>query len=357
MYIFLCNKAQDTKPMRESDANEMLPLQGMRKILVIRFSSIGDIVLTSPVLRSLRSKYPVAEIHFLTKESMLSLLAHNPHLHKIYTIRKKVSEVLPELKAEGYDLVVDLHKNIRSTLVKMSLNTTSFSYHKLNYRKWMLVRLKVNLLPSVHIVDRYFDALESLDIRNDGKGLEIFIPAEAEQEAARILLTVEKPFVVFSIGAAHFTKRLPESKWKELASLVKGSIVIAGGKEEFAAGEAIKSIDPCRIVNASGKCSILVSAVLLRESQVVVSNDTGLMHIASCFAKPIVSVWGSTVPEFGMYPYLPQHPERSAIVQTGGLKCRPCSKIGFPSCPKEHFSCMESIPATNIYNAIRQLLS
>ncbi len=335
----------------------MLPLQGMKKILVIRFSSIGDIVLTSPVLRCLRNKYPAAEIHFLTKDSMLPLLAHNPHVNRVYTIRKKVSEVLPALKAEGYDLVVDLHKNIRSVLVKMSLNATSFSYHKLNYRKWMLVRLKVNLLPSIHIVERYFDALESLGIQNDGKGLEIFIPAEAEQEAGSILLAVEKPYVVFSVGAAHFTKRLPESKWKELAGLVKGSIVLAGGKEEFAMGEAIKSIDPGRIVNACGRSSILASAVLLREAEVVVSNDTGLMHLASCFSKPIVSVWGSTVPEFGMYPYLPLHPERSAIVQTGGLSCRPCSKIGFASCPKKHFKCMETIPAVNLYNAIRQLSS
>ena len=232
----------------------------MKKVLLIRFSSIGDIVLTSPVIRSIHQQHPEAEIHFLTKKSLSDLVMYNPRISKVYTLSKKVSEVLPALKAEKYDVVIDLHKNIRTSLVKLALNVPAFSYHKLNYKKWMLVRLKVNMLPSIHIVDRYFDALEPLGIKNDGKGLELFVPPAYEEEAARVMESVKEPYVVFSIGAAHFTKRLPAGKWKELVKEVGGTLVLAGGKEEYAVAESIREEAPQRIINACGACSILATA-------------------------------------------------------------------------------------------------
>jgi len=149
-----------------------------KKILVIRFSSIGDIVLTTPVLRCLKQFLPGVEVHFLTKTQYLPLLKENPYIDKIYCINDKVTEKLSDLKAEKYDFIIDLHKNIRSFQVKFALRTASGTFNKLNIQKWLYTNFKINKLPAVHIVDRYFEAAKKLQIKNDGKGLDYFIPQD-----------------------------------------------------------------------------------------------------------------------------------------------------------------------------------
>jgi ADP-heptose:LPS heptosyltransferase len=179
------------------------------RILIIRFSSIGDIVLTSPVIRCLKLQLG-AELHFLTKKSFGGILTANPYLDKIHTIEKKVGEVLPTLKALDFDYIIDLHNNIRSRQIRSQLSAQSFSFNKLNIKKWLLVNLKINRLPDIHIVDRYMKATESLGVKNDGKGLDYFIPEETNLPEE--LTSIDLPFIAFAIGAAHATKRLPREK-------------------------------------------------------------------------------------------------------------------------------------------------
>lgn len=323
------------------------------KILIIRFSSIGDIVLTTPVIRCLKSQLEgEVEIHYLTKKVYSSLLENNPFLHKIHAIEKSTNEVIEELIQENFDYVVDLHKNLRSSRVKRKLKGLSFSFDKLNWQKWLLVNLKINRLPKVHIVDRYLDSVKALGVKNDGKGLDFFLPQGIEKNI-QLPGFIEKGYVALVLGATHATKRLPPHQLKELALTINSPLILIGGKEDESIGQEIENLAPLRIFNASGKTSLNESAALIKNAKAVITHDTGMMHIASAFQKKIISIWGNTVPDFGMFPYLnDQNKETYTVVEVPNLSCRPCSKIGFDKCPKGHFKCMEDIQLNKISETI-----
>ena len=324
------------------------------KILVLRFSSIGDIVLTTPVLRCLHEQKN-AEVHFLTKSSFRSVVEHNPHISRCWFFDKEVTEVLPELKKENFDLIIDLHRNLRSMRVKFSLRKPSRSFSKLNFVKWKKVKFKSTVLPDVHIVDRYLQTVSHLGVKNDLKGLDFFVPAEKEIHLSSLPAFLHQGYIAFAIGAQHATKRLPTEKIASISAAIKHPIVLLGGKEDAKSGDKIASIAPERIFNACGKFDLYGSASLVRQANVVVSHDTGLMHIAAAFHKKIVSVWGNTIPEFGMYPYLPLEKEKYRIIENKEVHCRPCSKIGHATCPKKHFQCMLGIPDQHIKAAAEEL--
>ncbi len=319
------------------------------KILVIRFSSIGDIILTSPVLRCLKKQRPGAEIHFLTKAQFRDLVAHSPYVDKVHTIGSELGEVLPALKKEGFSEIIDLHHNLRTMKVKRALGVPSHSFPKLNIEKWMLVHLKRDRMPHIHIVDRYMGTVAHLGVKNDGAGLDLFIPPEREVPLSTLPESHRNGYVALCIGGAHFTKRLPEHKLIELASHVEGPIVIIGGPEDRPVARAIADAVGARAFDATGEYDLLGSASMIKQAKSAITHDSGAMHVAAAFAGSrdgdpaytVVSIWGNTVPSFGMGPYIPQHPERAHIMEVTGLPCRPCSKIGFDACPRGHFRCME----------------
>ena len=315
----------------------------MNKILIIRFSSIGDIVLTSPVVRCLKTQSADMEIHFLTKKHHHSLVIDNPYISKIWLFEDNFSELIPELKAENFSFIVDLHKNFRSRFVILKLGKPNASFPKLNFRKWLLVNTNINILPDIHIVDRYFRALQELEIQNDGKGLDYFIPQAEEVDLSGILSQHQEDYIAFSIGGKHYTKIFPEDKIISVCKSIHKPIVLLGGVEDMDRAERIIRQCGNNVINACGKYTINQSASLIRQSGKVITNDTGLMHIAAAFRKPIISVWGNTVPAFGMYPYLPEDSgNNSRILEVKNLSCRPCSKLGYDRCPKHHFRCMNN---------------
>lgn len=308
------------------------------KFLVIRFSSIGDIVLTTPVVRGLKQQLPDAEVHYVTKKNFATILASNPFVDRVHVLGDDgISALIATLKKERYDAVIDLHNNLRSARIKWSLGVKSFSFPKLNLEKWLMVRFKINRLPHFHIVDRYLQTVSSFGVRNDGLGLDFFIPSVDEVDPWSLGLS---EYTAIVIGAAHATKKLPPEKLRELAMKVEGKVVILGGREDAAMGEEISMMDPLRIFNACGKFNLNGSASLVRQARLVITHDTGLMHIAAAFGKPIVSVWGNTIPAFGMSPYL-KAGSRAWTAEVPDLPCRPCSKIGYDKCPLGHFKCME----------------
>ena len=315
----------------------------MPKVLLMRFSSIGDIVLTSPIIRCLKAQVKNVEIHFLTKQSFGLIVTTNPNVAKVFTIQKKVSEVLPALKKENYDYIIDLHHNLRTKQVIWFLQKPSKSFPKLNFRKWLLVQLKINQLPVVHIVDRYFEATTNFGIRNDFKGLDFFIPAKDEVKQHEFPETHLKGFVSVVIGAQHYTKRMTNDKIIELCKKLPLPIVLIGGKEDVINAQIIEKALGSKVYNACGKYNLFQSASIIKQSNLVISHDTGMMHIAAAFNKKIISVWGNTVPAFGMYPYMPAHEENNFLAEVKNLSCRPCSKIGKTSCPKGHFKCMNDL--------------
>ena len=330
------------------------------KILIIRFSSIGDIVLTTPVVRCVHKQLG-AEVHFLTKRNFKGIVENNPYIQKVWTIEKDVSEISTVLKAENFDYVIDLHKNLRSFQVRRALSTQSFVFHKLNVEKWLLVNVKINRLPNIHIVDRNMKTVEKLGVKNDGAGLDYFIPEKDEVTLSDFNIPPQScfgldgafaPYIAFVIGAAHATKRLPPQKIVEICNSIQLPIVLLGGKEDVEHAQFIENQTNGHVLNLCGKLNLNQSASVVKQAKNVISHDTGLMHIAAAFRKDIISIWGNTIPEFGMTPYLPT--EGSQFFEVKGLKCRPCSKIGFDKCPKGHFKCMNAQNTEGVISAINK---
>jgi len=311
------------------------------KILIIRLSSIGDIVLTSLVVRCLKNQVKNAEIHFVTKQQFASILESNPYIDKVHVLDDNFGDLIDKLLPEKFDYIIDLHHNFRSTRLKRNLRAKAFSVNKLNWQKMLLIRFKINRLPQKHIVDRYLETTATLQIENDGKGLDYFIPEKDEFKISDLPLPFQKGFVAFVIAGTYKTKKLPVEKISEICRNINFPVILLGGKKEFDEGEKVLSQSKGNVLNFAGKISLNRSASLVREAKVVLTNDTGLMHIAAAFQKKILSFWGNTVADFGMVPYQP-HPV-SRLMEVENLKCRPCSKLGFQKCPKKHFSCMNDI--------------
>lgn len=306
------------------------------KILIIRFSSIGDIVLTTPVIRCLKLQLHGCKVHYCTKDSYKSLLEANSYIDKFHFLKEDVKELTEELKAEKFDLIIDLHKNLRTYRIKSALKVPSKSYNKLNIEKWLLVNLKIDRMPAMHIVDRYMATVEHLAVNYDGVGLDYFIPNKDNYPISNLPKTFQNGFHVFAIGGQHETKKLPIAKMIELVSKIRKPIVLVGGKEDAENGDILANTDSNRILNLCGKLNLNQSASVIQQSEKVHTHDTGMMHVAAAFRKEVICIWGNTVPEFGMYPFQTKHTN----LEVQGLSCRPCSKIGFDKCPKGHFNCM-----------------
>lgn len=328
------------------------------KFLVVRFSSIGDMVLTTPVVRCLHAQVATAEIHYLTKARFAPILEANPYIHRIHTIEDDLNEALVEqLRKEDFDYIIDLHHNMRTYRLKRALKKAAYAFPKLNLEKWLLTNLKINHMPKAHIVDRYMETVYPFGVKYDGRGLDYFIPEKWELKSEDIPTGHQAGYIGLVIGAALGTKRYPIEQAIEFCKALPHPIIVLGGKEDAADGERLAQTDPLKIYNACGKFNLHESAGLVKQAKLIVTNDTGLMHIAAAFRKPIVSLWGNTVPELGMYPFYPDGQRiPSSMLQVTGLKCRPCSKIGYKACPKKHFHCMKKIEPLTVLQAVQSIL-
>ena len=327
------------------------------KILILRFSSIGDIVLTTPVIRTVKTQLDKAEVHVATKVQYRDIFEANPYVDKMHYLDESLPELIASLRLEQFDCVIDLHHNLRTFRVKRALGVRSFSYNKLNVEKWLKVNLKIDQLPNVHIVDRYMKTVEPLGVHMDALGLDYFIPEKDEVPADWLPDGFRGEYVVYAIGAQHVTKKLPLTKMIELCDRINKPVVLLGGPEDTESGERVaaffsrdgesnetaeglKRMGKKTIVyNGCGKFNLNQSASVIKQARYVFSHDTGLMHIAAAFKKEVFSIWGNTIPEFGMYPYR----TKFTTLENSRISCRPCSKIGYAKCPKGHFRCMNDL--------------
>ena len=327
------------------------------KFLIIRFSSIGDIVLTSPVIRCLKEQVPGAKVHFLNKQSYRSLLINNPYIDKVQVLDSSWDLMMHQLKQEDYDYIIDLHHNLRTLRIKKALpEVKHFSFDKLNLAKWLLTTFKINRLPDEHIVDRYLATLKSFSVVNDGKGLDFFVSEKDQLGDNDLPMSHMFGYVGVVIGAALATKKMPVHKLQSLCKDIQFPIVLLGGPEDQKAGDEIAKIDDIKIYNSCGKFSLGESAELVKKSKLVIAHDTGLMHIAAAFKKPVISIWGNTIPGFGMYPYYGNDKVQQFISEVTDLRCRPCSKIGYKACPKGHFKCMERQDLVKVQSIVQSII-
>lgn len=317
------------------------------KVLIVRFSSIGDIVLTTPVVRCLKQQVDNIEIHYLTKNNFISVIENNPYIDKIHTIGNDLKSLIPLLKQENFDLVIDLHHNVRTLRLKYFLGKKSVSFNKLNWKKFLITTFKINKLPKQHIVDRYLETINFLGVLNDNKGLDYFISSKDEVDIAS-MLTVHylNGYYALVIGGSYYTKQIPINKLKQICEKSSLPLVLLGGKEDVDVASELHKAFPTQTLNMCGKMSLNQSASIIKQSKKVITSDTGLMHIAAAYKKNIISIWGNTIPEFGMGPYMAG--DDSQIVEVNHLSCRPCSKLGYRKCPKGHFKCMNEIDLSPI---------
>lgn len=332
-------------------------MKKVKKILILRFSSIGDIVLTTPVIRAVKLQLSDVEVHYATKKGFANMLENNPYVDKVHQLDDNLNNLVADLKAEKFDYIIDLHNNLRTKIIKLRLNVPSKSFDKLNWEKWLMVNMKVNKLPNQHIVDRYMEAASELGVKKDQFGLDYFIPEKDEVEKEWLPETHQKEYVAYVIGAQHNTKKLPFKRMVELCDKINKPIILIGGPEDAEMGEKVERFfeqtensapyeekltemgKKAKIFSACGKFNLNQSASLVKNATYVFTHDTGLMHIAAAFKKNIFCIWGNTIPMFGMYPYK----TKFTILENTKVNCRPCSKIGYQKCPKGHFDCMNKI--------------
>ena len=312
------------------------------KVLFIRFSSIGDIVLTFPVVSSLKEKYPNAHISFLSKDSFIELLSAQPDIDYAHAFNGSIIKTRKWIRGQKFDLIIDLHKNIRSLSVSTLNAKRIFRFNKLNIRKKIYTSLKIDRLPEKHIVDRYFDSLKTLDLNKESKRRSFIIPAKSEIDLSNVFDQVPDKFICIALGAKFNTKKIPLPLLEQIVKQIHVPIALLGDKNDVEAGnQLIEKLGHKTIVNCAGKYTILQSGSILKQAEKLITGDTGLMHIASFFDTQIISIWGNTSPKFGMFPYRQNKGNTDVMFEKQGLKCRPCSKIGYDSCPKRHFQCMD----------------
>jgi len=313
-----------------------------QKILIIRFSSIGDIVLTTPIIRCIKIQKGV-ELHFLTKRKFKDVLQQNPYIdYTHYLVDDHKKELINDLKKQNFDYIVDLQKNLNSKYISSVLGKKYITFDKQNINKWLLVNFKINRLPKKHLVDRYFDSIQSLGVKDDGLGTDFFID---QSKLSRSILNFEhKSYRVLVLGANYFTKRIPSEKCVELIqNNAEIKMVLIGGKDvEDVASELTNQFS--NVINMVGNSSLNESAFLIKHAELIYTGDTGMMHFAAALQKIIVVIWGNTTPTFGMYPYYGKNnSDKHISIENNNLSCRPCSKLGYNQCPKGHFKCMMEI--------------
>ncbi len=329
------------------------------KILLIRLSSIGDIVLTTPLIRRLRAAFPSAQIDYVVKEGFADLLRHHPALDRIYTVpmsarRADLSALHQELKRNQYDTVLDLHKNFRSLYLSRGLGRRyKKRLRKYGIRRFLLVKTGINLYDTVvPVYQRYLDVAAGLGLADDDKGSELFLPQQIADslpdDVADFLQQGE--FIALAPGAGFATKRWPVERFAAVAReiLAQGNrcCILGSPTEQKLAGQIREQAPGC--ADFTGRLSLLESAHVVGKARRLLTNDSGLMHIAEAMGTPVVALFGSTVRELGFFPFLPG----SVVIENSSIACRPCSHIGRTACPKGHFLCMKSLDVSRVVQAL-----
>ena len=310
-----------------------MDLNKIKRLLIIRLSSLGDILLTTPLIRSIKNQFPQIKIDFILKEQYKDILFCNPYLFKTYSyIAGQNVSLFEELKNNNYDLIIDLQKNFRSAEIKRNLKVQAVNFDKKTFDKFLLVHLKINRIKNLpQIPLRYAKSLNGFHLDDDG--LDLFLP-----EGIKSQLKDGYNYIGIAPGSRHFTKMWPEEYFIKLGNTLTGNgykVVLFGGKSDKQICRDIES----KIDNSINLCNddnLFQTAADMKKCTAVVCNDSGYMHVASALKIPILAFFGSTVNEFGFTPYK----TKNIILENNSLTCRPCSHIGRESCPKKHFKCM-----------------
>jgi len=323
-----------------------------KKVLVIRFNAIGDLVLTTPVVKALSTNG--YEVHYLVKTAFAELMENNPHVKKVWRFTDNLPEINSSLKQEDFDVVIDLHNNLRSKRVKSALsNVKSYTIKKDRVKLFMLTKLGINRVKERHIVYRFLDVLKPLGLAMGEPSPKTYIP---DTIATHWPYPLPARFLAIVVGAAWATKEIPRDKILELISRSAFEhIVLIGGPADKDRAQQIEQQSKRDIQNLTGMLTITESAYVLQQAASVVSGDTGMMHIAASLGTPCVAVFGSTHKVLGYTPFYGKQKAQYHLVQNETLGCRPCTKQGENQCPKGHFKCMMDLEVDDIIEKVDSL--
>jgi len=324
-----------------------LKVSEAKKILIIRLSSLGDVLLTTPVLRSLMKNYPDLTIDFLVKQNFEVAIRLNPNINSVI-IYNDSPELTTQLKENDYDVVIDLHNNFRTKKIVKQLGLPYYKFIKPNLEKFLLVHTKINLLKEKKPISvRYAEVIPDFNL--DDEGLELFIPAGIHSELEGL-----NNVVGFAPGAFHYTKRWPIEYYAELGKKLNEegyTIAILGGESDKTICMDLQKMIP-NSLDLSNNNDLFQTAAHIKNCKVLICNDSGLMHTASAIGTPVIAIFGSTVREFGFAPY----GIKNIVVENSKLKCRPCTHIGKGKCQKGHFKCMKEITPDLLYEKFKKFL-
>jgi lipopolysaccharide heptosyltransferase II len=332
------------------------------RILILRLSSIGDIILSSFFIRLVAQSFPNSKIDFVIKEQFADLIKYNPNLNHVYYVKPEqgyaqLYQLRNELKNNKYNMVFDLHNNLRTRFLLTGLSKSKTWRIKKNKTvRALLVWFKINGYKEIKSIPiRYLETGKEVGINDDMNGLELFWDNQTEEKLIKEYPFLENDrYIALAPGAAHYTKKWPIEYFMELVDIITEKrnerLVILGGLTDVDDGMELELND--RVINLTGKLSLLESAIAIKNAKVLVSNDSGVMHMATAVKTPVLAIFGSTVEELGFFPFRSKH----CVIQNEGLKCRPCSHIGKNYCPKGHFRCMLEIKPKFVYDELVNLI-
>lgn len=325
--------------MNDSDKN---------KFLIIRLSSLGDVILSTSVVRELKKQFPGSQIDFLVKEQYVDAVKFNPLITNkyVYPADNITGKLTGILENEKYDAVIDLQNNFRSRKITKELSADLYSYKKPSLKKFLLVRFKINLFRQIKSVQQmYSEACPLIEFDNQ--------PPEFYFTISPKIRKPEKRLAVLCPGSRHFTKMWPVEYFIRLSAKLINSgyeVYVTGGKDDIEICREIAGTNSLIFDYSTGN-KLDEIATVINFADVVVCNDSGLMHIASALKKPLAAIFGSTVKEFGFSPLS----ANSVVIENKELSCRPCSHTGRSNCPKKHFKCMKEITPDSVFNQLQIL--
>ncbi len=327
--------------------------------LVIRLSSAGDVLLTSPLLKIIKEREPKSEIHFVVKDQYADLIQHNPNVNAIHLVQNDASvyeleQLRQNLIRVGFSTTFDLHNNFRSVYLRKGTAKEIRVIKKEVFKREMLVKAKLNLYLTIKSVALKYAQVYDRTISSVPTP-EVFLAKDVNEKADRLWKAVSpenKRSVFLCPGAKHFTKRWPVEQWIKFALKIseRARVFLVAGKEDSVICQEIEK--NANATNFCGKLSLIESTAMLSHADVVITNDSYLMHAANALGKKVVAIFGSSVREFGFFPYGIEH----KIMEVEGLNCRPCSHVGRESCPKKHFKCMMETRPEAVYEAAMELI-
>jgi len=338
-----------------------------QKILVIRLSSIGDILLTTPLLRNLRKRFPDAGIDFVVKKQYIDLIDNNKNIDRIYSLDtsqgfRALKELRKQIVSNSYDLIIDIHKNFRSYYLRSFSGAEVVTFPKFRIKRFLLVKFGINLYKEIiPVYQRYMLAVAKFGISDDGQGLDFFPTEKAKSEIRTALkqagLKPEKLTVCLAAGASFETKRWPAEYYRKIAKRFvtekDAQIILCGDENDRAITRPIADELAGHGFDFAGRFTLMQTACVLEHCDLVITNDTGLVHLATALKKKTVAIFGPTTKELGFFPT----GKFVRVVEHPDMPCRPCTHIGSKKCPKGHFRCMKELPPDQVWEAAMELLS